>query len=515
MPLFRYTHTIYDDSMFGHFGITPEGLNIIARSWIYGVMFPNLRHAVIYSSSFLLAFFPIKVTAIHIVPARTMDSFTSCAGVITALSRHTPNLKSLTISPGELRDGPKIDHAQFQLSLGAVYGRWQHLQHISFPLYYLTPSQLYALALLPNLEAIDISTTPMISNPIVPGWSGPVELTKPFLGSESISEPVLPVGAFPSLHRFGIGLMSPVAAIRLLRQPHFPVAQIADLFFRISGPTNRRMSCSIRRIISILVERQSPVQDLTINTFAVEGSSPTAISMADQVDYADLKMLRNLPHLRHFRVWHNFPLTLTEDQFFDLTDGWNIETLILNPSPVVAANSHLTLLSLIVAAQNCPNLVELGLFVDAMENDIPCSIPEKPMKHLQRLFLGSSHIVLSDVQRSRSITNFLSTLTEHPYTLVPRNMEIRFGGMEKCVVISDADGSLEFDEDDRQFWTDEEWSFVGRSLVTVRERDDAKTRIKSLVCQSVLSRIREIKKDAKIRTLEREILDLKRLLSIP
>lgn len=509
--VFKYVRTIYDDSMHNHFGVTSQGLDVIARSWTGGLMFPSLKHAFIYSSSFLPIFFPAGVKTMHITPAITHSGSICPVSAIVTLANRTQNLRALTISPGNSDDFPHVRHLDIKMALGIVFDRWQQLQHISFPLYYITPLHLRALAILPYLETINIATMPTTYNPPRSGWTGPIEHTKHFLGPGSTSEPSLPVGSFPSLHTFGIGVINPLAIIRLLQQPNFPVTQIRSIALRITGPANYSMSYGIRGIIQTLVERQSQVQDLFINTFSVEGTLPTAISLSDQVVYEDIKSLRNLLHLRHARMWHNLPFYITEDEFYNLTDGWDIETLVLNPSPVVVLDSPLSLLALVVAAQNCPNLSELGLFVDAMNSDIPCTVPDKKMANLQHLSLGSSHIIWSHLERSMSISNFLATLTDHPYTLLPRAMEMRLDGMEDCVVTSDANGSLQFDEEDRQHWTDEEWRLVRILVPTIRERNIALTKARNLTCKNVLSNIREIKKDARIRDLEQQVDLLRRL----
>lgn len=476
-------------------------------------MFPNLKHAFIYSSSYLPLFFTDTIETLRITPARSSDSAVVITSALVNMSNRTTGIRALTISPGHSRDDSDVPHHDAQMGIGLAIRHWQSLTQVTFPLYYLLPSHLLALALLPNLEIVDIATTPMIFDPPTRGWSGPSEHTKSFLDEDGTWDIFIPPGSFPSLHTFGIGVADPRVIACLIQQAHFPLSQIRSLAFRISGPSNFSMAFTVRFIIQTLVERQSIVQDLLINTCALETSAIDTILLADQITYHDIRSIRALHHLQHVRLWHNLPISISEDDFFEMTDGWNIQSLVLNPSPIVLMDATHTIHTLIVAAQNCPNLIELGLFINTTENDIPCSTLSNKQTKLERLDLGLSHVIWHNLDRSRSIANFLTTLTEHTLSLLPRELESRLDAMDQCVITSDTNGTLKLDEDDYHYWTDEEWRIISSHMPTMRERNRERARSTMLAARLTLRNVREIKKDARIKYLEHENALLRQYLA--
>lgn len=405
--------------------MTPEGVDVIARSWYFGVMFPNLDHVSLWSSSIIPGIIGPAIKTVRIVPAAPGNShvaFISSLGVVTANSN---SLTQFMISPGEEDDGPYVPHKDIRLSLLHIFHICTTLVRVSLPLYYLLPGHLLFLSHLPKLEVIDIVSKTIVLPTLETGWTGPIAPIKAFLADDNTSRPVLGPDSFPCLRTLGISVADPMAAVFLLQQAHFPISRILSYAIRITGPPYASMSLGIRLIIQTLVMRYSPVVDLCIITAAVHGYPPTNISTSDMLTYEDIRMLPDLPQLRHVQIGHSLSINITDHGLCLLTQNWNIESLILNPSPIVSMAPILTHEALLVVARNCRSLRELGLFLDTTQGDFPDRLHCPTLPSLERLHLGSSRIILGHNTRSRNIASFLSRITESPFILVPREQEMR------------------------------------------------------------------------------------------
>ncbi|KAF9788175.1 hypothetical protein BJ322DRAFT_1209250 [Thelephora terrestris] len=125
-----------------------------------------------------------------------------------------------------------------------------------------------------------------------------------------------------------------------------------------------------------------------------------------------LKPLFDCPHLDTFVLMYPSPLCLTLDDLETLTSRWPaLEVIDLNKEPVILGSalgtrSNLSLRALLPFAKNCPNLRELGLYLDATETDLPSAseIP-RPFTKLTDLNVG-----ISSIGEPQSVAFFLSRI---------------------------------------------------------------------------------------------------------
>jgi hypothetical protein len=96
IPLFRNTRRFHDDSVFehdssyNHAGITANALSVIANSWIYGPIFPNLEEIGVWSSSLLPMFMAPSINTARIMLGSAYldaESFISSINVFMETSK--------------------------------------------------------------------------------------------------------------------------------------------------------------------------------------------------------------------------------------------------------------------------------------------------------------------------------------------------------------------------------------------------------------------------------------------
>lgn len=162
-PLFVHTKALYNTSVYGHRGMTPESIEVIARSWYFRPMFPNLEHLCIWSSSLLPAFGSPNLKSTRIMPAAAHDTNISLLGAFSETAINCPSLTEIMIIPGEVNDSTFVNHEDTQITCINAYTMCRTLVRVSLPLYYLCPCLLHILSTLPHLEIIDMVTKTSVS----------------------------------------------------------------------------------------------------------------------------------------------------------------------------------------------------------------------------------------------------------------------------------------------------------------------------------------------------------------
>lgn len=143
--------------------MTPESIEVIARSWYFRPMFPNLEHLCIWSSSLLPAFGSPNLKSTRIMPAAAHDTNISLLGAFSETAINCPSLTEIMIIPGEVNDSTFINHEDTQITCINAYTMCRTLVRVSLPLYYLCPCLLHILSTLPHLEIIDMVTKTSVS----------------------------------------------------------------------------------------------------------------------------------------------------------------------------------------------------------------------------------------------------------------------------------------------------------------------------------------------------------------
>ncbi|KAJ7352618.1 hypothetical protein DFH08DRAFT_91485 [Mycena albidolilacea] len=234
-----------------------------------------------------------------------------------------------------------------------------------------------------------------------------------------VFRPTLKTGAFPSL--FDLSLTCPVAdCISLMKQSCAPTNLTA---FYVDSPLIESPA-AVHDLLTVLVETCQLLETLGIITL-VSNDEPlqalSDISSTERISYSSLRPIQTFPNLTIFEVAHQFPLDLKLEDLEQLARSWpSLRKLVLNHEPVVAEQSSLTLKALIPFAQHCPELQELGLFINASTADLPSSYqtnpPQfKPFAKLRRLSLG-----VSLVADEGAVALFLSQIC-------PLNVHLEYG----------------------------------------------------------------------------------------
>ncbi|KAK7033004.1 hypothetical protein R3P38DRAFT_2700446 [Favolaschia claudopus] len=212
--------------------------------------------------------------------------------------------------------------------------------------------------------------------------------------------PTLKQGGFPSL--YDLSLTCTVQDLTtFMGQPSAPT-NLTALYVDsrlVESPT------AIHELLTVLVESCQLLESLGIITlieYSEWSRSLAHIPMTDRVNYSTLRPVQNFPNLTIFEITHQYPLDLTLEDLEQLARSWpSLRKLILNNEPLVCNEpSSLTLKALIPFAQYCPELEQLGLFINASTADLPStyqvdpppSYQCKPFGKLRRLSMGVSFV---------------------------------------------------------------------------------------------------------------------------
>jgi hypothetical protein len=126
-----------------------------------------------------------------------------------------------------------------------------------------------------------------------------------------------------------------------------------------------------------------------------------------------LRPVLSLRHLVRLELRHNLPLQISEVDLVEFGAALpSIESLVLNPEPLLLTRPQFTLHSLLSAAQNFPNLSHLGIYLDAEEvttPPVPYSLPKIRMfPYLRTLNVGVSAIGSDHVPVALFFSHILS-----------------------------------------------------------------------------------------------------------
>lgn len=390
-------------------------------------------------------------------------------------------LRSFCLAPGPEEDGPDINHRALQFSVMPLLNCCHTLVEIILPLYYINPPVIVLLSHLPALEILDMTTKPLameFTND--DGWTGPTSMVDQFHGYFANNRSALPLNSFPVLKSLGLAVCDPDGAISLLTQQNFPIRRLRNYAFRFSGPPYNQTASTVSTIIDILISAQSPVTGLQFIMGCIKGFSLDEIDVRDIVTYEHISRIRLLSHLVRFQISAVFPVRVNDGEFSRLVNGWSsLDTLLLNPNPIVHTDAHLSLHSLLVAAQHCPNLKRFGAFITTMDDPVPSPSLDLTLPHLCQLHMGSSLIKLRDPARSTLIASFLASLIPHRFDLAYRDEDIRLDTTTVCVTHTPPT-TLSIDKLDRLWFLDEEWKFVRNIVDVTRERDHFRDRVSQL-----------------------------------
>lgn len=123
-------------------------------------------------------------------------------------------------------------------------------------------------------------------------------------------------------------------------------------------------------------------------------AEPIWSSASPLLGFEDIAPLTSITTLRRLRIVHPRPLVVTDDDVRSLCTAWPLlDSLFLNPCPLVHDDVPLTALCLGDVARLCPHVHQLGLYINALQ-DIP--YPTKGsiqrFRELECLYLDASPV---------------------------------------------------------------------------------------------------------------------------
>ena len=243
---------------------------------------------------------------------------------------------------------------------------------------------LKTLSLLPELEVIQFVYVDGIPYPINPIFSTPQE------------------GAFPKL--YDLCLYSALDDIRHYLTGGALLPQLKKLGVE---SVVRESPLEVHRFLSD-VTRCYPTLDV-INMVVI-------VSIDKQEDCEPLlsehlRPILSLKQLTHLELYHNLPLQISEVDLVEFGTALPaLETLVLNPEPLLLTRPTFTLRSLLIVAQSFPNLSRLGIYLDAEDIMIPTpsSAKIRIFPYLRTLSVGVSPIARDHVPVALFLSHLFS-----------------------------------------------------------------------------------------------------------
>ncbi|KAH9967273.1 hypothetical protein BC827DRAFT_1264120 [Russula dissimulans] len=163
------------------------------------------------------------------------------------------------------------------------------------------------------------------------------------------------------------------------------------------------------------------IADVTECYPALEVVSFVTILQRDDREPLSLEHLRplvSLKQLTRLELRHNLPIQISEEDLVEFSAAFpTIETLVLNPEPLLLKRPKFTLSSLLFVARNFPNLSHLGIYLDA--KDATTGLPYSLGKTQTFLYLRTLDVGVSPIGADHaSVALFLSRLLSESEVII-------------------------------------------------------------------------------------------------
>lgn len=321
---------------------------------------------------------------------------------------------------------PNVRVFQFECSHRVtVVERWlcnllesyKSLRELGLSHYFLTTNVIAAASRLPELQEILL-------------WSRtPVGDVEDVMG---LNMRQLEKGAFPKLRAFSLDASLAQMQIFASKQ-HFNPSILKYLHItslEIERPND------LRDFLETLIEACPPLETLVLSMLVkwVELSTPPQITL----DH--IRPVLGSKHLLDFDVTYNYPFSITDVDLEFIARSWpKLRTFMLSEYPYFRSDDIdlPTLGSLLPFAEHCPDLVNLGLFLNV---SLPFPAPSasiKPFKKLEILNFGQSYIQDADVIR---VASFVSRLCD-PSVQIKMGHAVSVYSFSPCLAINNEDTS--------------------------------------------------------------------------
>ena len=267
------------------------------------------------------------------------------------------------------------------------------LKQVIFPLYSLTSRIVQQLSKLPNVGIVQFEFKDSQGQ-------GVIDDVLHFA-------PELDEGAFPAL--WDLSLSARIQDITNFLSNINGPTNLTTLYIHVLTPTD---PSEVTQFLTTVAENCQLLTHLYIDYI----STPTAdvnapLATRPRLNWDALRPLLNLPNLVVFEMRWDLPILITQPEVEELASKWpSLEVFLLNCEPLdPGEEATLTLRALLPFARHCPNLRELGLYINAAQAaDLdPASrgLSVKPFRKLKRLCMG-----LSSISDPGPVALFLSRL---------------------------------------------------------------------------------------------------------
>ncbi|KAF4622564.1 hypothetical protein D9613_009615 [Agrocybe pediades] len=343
--------------------LSGSAFDVVARTRTRLDILPNM-HTLIWSGppSFSIIFMHSRVKFFS-VALDTNDEFLQ--PYFHDLVSRMPHLTTLNIQSS-------IPMRQIEPKMVELLLALPKLQKVVFPRFYFTTKIVETLSTLEQLGTMEFQ------------YDQEQGVGKP----EDVQDftPTLVEGAFPALFDMSTNVRYNDAA-RFLNLPYAP-RNITSLFI---DSTDLEHPSAMYDVLSIIAENCKSLKLLALVSLRESfDDDPPDEGMSITLD--TIKPAFKLQHLTSLDITHQFPLLLDQKDMETIASTWpSMESILLNPDPVHLSEPDLTLEALLPFAQHCPQLKQLGLYIDATS----CSnlaTPTVRFKALSLLAMGVSPI---------------------------------------------------------------------------------------------------------------------------
>lgn len=346
----EYVQTFRDPTFGGSsVRLTEAALAVIARSRPVLTIFPNLR--VLYMTSLgsrKLFMSPSVVEFVWRIDAAVVgqDMMGLCEDIVDAM----PCIRVLRIQVACVL---YIEDALIWLCK-----HLPQLERLVLPLYGLTSLLFHELSSVKTLVDIDFERA--IGEPL--GASHPPLIAA--IDSFSIAARTFIYPSFPRLTRLSISLKTFDALFEVLRSSALNLQILRRLIVRIPY-SGTDVADKVLELSKFLAEHTRSLRELSLYLAPRDAVDITSILMSRYVGMSDLAPILGLRSLRAFSIHLANPLDLDDSDLEEVALSLpKIVTLVLNPHPSLATPSSATFAALIPFSEWCPDLRDLGLYLD-------------------------------------------------------------------------------------------------------------------------------------------------------
>ncbi|EIM81368.1 uncharacterized protein STEHIDRAFT_171756 [Stereum hirsutum FP-91666 SS1] len=198
----------------------------------------------------------------------------------------------------------------------------------------------------------------------------------------------LPNAAFSALHTVEFSASNLADAASFLFQPEFPLRNIRVMSIHIRHVP---LSGDTGIFLSRLTTDCPTLQKLTLAFHALKYDGNDPLPTIPYFELQHLSIVSQLQNLTTLVIRHPHPINMDDNDVAKLAKSCpRLQTIHLNPYPVVPTRPGTTLLALQHLANHCPDLRSVGIYLDGTV--APAPIPTLPRRIRGTLILGHSPI---------------------------------------------------------------------------------------------------------------------------